>query len=134
MQPNDKIIFFDGNCPMCHAWVKHIIRWDKKKLFRFAPLESDIARSTLTPLLPGFLEENTIIYVEQKKVYKRSEAILKIIHSLGFPFTILSAGRIIPKKLRDGLYTWVANRRYKYGPRYESCPIPPVEWRDRFLS
>lgn len=118
---------------MCHAWVTYIIRWDKKKVFRFSSLESDIAKSTLTPLLPGFLEENTILYVEEHQVYKRSEAILKIIHTLGFPFTFFSMGKVIPRKMRDGLYSWIARRRYMYGPRYDSCPIPPVEWRDRFL-
>ncbi len=130
----DRIIFFDGNCPMCHSWVKRIIRWDRNKLFRFVPLESDLSLKILTPLLPEFLKENTIIYFQKGKTYIRSDAILEIIKIMNFPINIFYAGKVIPKSFRDKLYTWVAAKRYKFGARYSSCPIPPREWTDRFLS
>lgn len=130
----DKIIFFDGNCPMCHSWVKNIIRWDRNKRFRFAPLEGNEAKKLLLPFLPGYLEENTILYFEDGKVFKRSDAILRICKGLGFPYTFLAAGAMIPTWIRDGLYSYIAARRYRYGKRYDSCPMPPIEWQDRFLS
>ena len=129
-----KIIFFDGNCPMCHSWVKRLINWDKSKIFKFAPLESETARNYLSPILPEYIKEDTIVYYDNGKTYLRSEAALRIIKELGFPYSFLSIGLTVPKAIRDSVYRWVANRRYKFGERYESCPLPSVDWRDRFLS
>lgn len=127
-----KVIFFDGNCPMCHSWVKRIIRWDKKKIFRFAPLEGETAKKLLTPILPEYIKEDTIIYYDDGRIYMRSNAAIQIFEALGY--NLLAVTKFVPKNLRDAVYRWVANRRYKYGPRYDSCPLPPVEWRDRFLG
>ena len=128
-----RIIFFDGNCPMCHSWVKRIIRWDKSKIFTFSPLEGELAKKTLAPLLPDYIKEDTIIFYNDGKVLLRSDAALKIMEILGFPYNVFLAGKLSPKFIRDGIYSWVANRRYTYGKRYDSCPMPPIEWRDRFV-
>ena len=117
---------------MCHSWVKRIIRWDKKKIFRFAPLESETAKKLLTPILPEYIKEDTIIYYDEGRIYMRSNAAIQILEDLGY--NLLALSKFVPKKLRDNVYRWVANRRYKYGPRYNSCPLPPVEWRDRFME
>ena len=119
---------------MCHSWVKRLINWDKSKIFKFAPLESEVARNYLSSILPDYIKEDTIVYYDNGKTYLRSEAALSIIKELGFPFNLLSVGLTIPKAIRDSVYRWVANRRYKFGERYENCPLPPVEWRDRFLN
>ena len=119
---------------MCNSWVKRIIRWDDEKIFKFAALEGDTAREILTPLLPEYLKEDTIIYYDDGHIYLRSNAALKIINALGIPYKFGSVLAIVPLFLRDSVYRWVANRRYKYGERYDSCPVPPVEWRDRFLN
>ena len=129
-----KIIFYDGNCPMCNTWIRRILRQDKKKTYHFAPLESVTAKKLLTPLLPDYLKEDTIILLEDDHVYLRSNAALHILKDLGLPLSLGSAFLIVPRFLRDGVYNWIARRRYKYGKRYDSCPIPPPEWRDRFLG
>ena len=118
---------------MCHSWVKRIIRWDKSKLFKFSPLEGELAQKTLSPLLPDYMKEDTIILYDDGNIFLRSDAGLKIAEILGFPYNVFVAGRLLPKRLRDGIYRWVANRRYTYGKRYDSCPMPPVEWKDRFI-
>ena len=132
--PKLKIVFFDGNCPMCHSWVKRIISWDKKKIFRFAPLEGETAKEMLTPLLPDYIKEDTIIYFEEGNIFMRSDAAFRIVRALGFPYSLASLGLLAPKFFRDSVYNRVATRRYQFGKRYDSCPLPPVEWRDRFLS
>lgn len=126
------IIFFDGNCPMCHAWVKRIIKWDKRKVFRFAPLEGETAVKYLSPLMPDYLKEDTIIYYHNGRALLRSDAVIEIVKSLGFCCTYLF--NWVPKNLRDAFYNHVAKKRYKYGKRFTNCPLPPPEWRDRFLN
>jgi predicted DCC family thiol-disulfide oxidoreductase YuxK len=118
---------------MCHSWMKRFIKWDRSKIFKFAPLESEAAKNYLSPILPGYIKEDTIVYYDNGKTYLRSDAALRIIKELGFPYSFLSFGKLVPKLIRDSVYKWVANHRYKFGERYETCPLPPVEWRDRFL-
>ena len=118
---------------MCHSWVKRILRWDKKKMFRFSPLEGEFAQKTISPLLPGYIKEDTIILYDEGRIYLRSDAGMKIMEILGFPYNLIAIGKLSPKGIRDGIYRWVANRRYTYGKRFDSCPMPPVEWRDRFV-
>ena len=118
---------------MCHSWVKRILRADKKKQIRFSPLEGKLAEDILTPILPDYIKENTIVFFDEGEVFIRSEAALKILQALGFPYSMGSLGRLIPWSWRDAMYRWVADRRYRYGKRYDSCPVPPAEWRERFV-
>ncbi|HZV69643.1 MAG TPA: DCC1-like thiol-disulfide oxidoreductase family protein [Saprospiraceae bacterium] len=132
-QQPSKIVFYDGNCPMCNSWVERIIRWDKKKVFRFAALESETAKEILTPLFPDYLKEDTIILFEHDHIYLRSNASLRILKDLGFPLSLGVVFLIVPGFIRDQVYKWFAGRRYKFGKRFDSCPLPPIEWRNRFL-
>lgn len=102
-------------------------------MFKFSPLEGSKAQELLSDLLPHYLEENTIVFYDDGKVFLRSDAAFKLFSQLEFPFSLLSPGLVIPKNIRDYVYGWVANQRYKFGDRYTDCPIPPVEWRDRFI-
>jgi len=119
---------------MCHAWVKRIIRWDKKKVFRYAALEGETAKNTLSTILPGYLSEDTIVYYEDGKAYLRSDAALKITETLGFPYHLMIAGKIVPKFVRDAVYRRIASNRYRFGKRYDTCPLPPEEWKELFLK
>ena len=92
-----KIIFYDGNCPMCNGWVKRLIRWDKRKQFRFSPLEGELAKTTLTSLLPDYIQEDTIVFFDEGQVYVRSDAAIKISETLGFPFNIGKVGQSCQK-------------------------------------
>jgi predicted DCC family thiol-disulfide oxidoreductase YuxK len=128
-----KVIFYDGNCPMCNAWVTRFLRWDKKKILHFAPLQSEVADRMMGDIFPGFLSEDTVVYFDQGKTFTRSTAILKIMNELGWRWAWCRLGVLVPKPLRDRVYKWIAARRYRYGKRYEECPLPPHEWKDRFI-
>ena len=128
-----KVIFYDGLCPMCNSWVKRILRWDKKRIFHFSPLEGDFAKNTLEKIFPDYLKENTIVFYDEGHISVRSTAALNIVRQLGLPYSLFAIGYILPAAMRDVIYRWVANRRYRYGARYESCPMPPPEERTRFL-
>jgi predicted DCC family thiol-disulfide oxidoreductase YuxK len=48
------------------------------------------------------------------KVFIESDAILQIAQHLSFPYKLLVAGMIVPKKWRDAIYRWIAKNRYKW--------------------
>ena len=133
MDEPSNIIFFDGLCPMCHGWVRRIIQMDKRKIFRFAPLEGETAGKMLSPLIPAYRQHESIILFHQGEVFLRSAAIFKILSLLGWPYKFLCIGTLVPRTLRDAWYDRVAARRYTFGKRYESCPLVPEKWKDRFI-
>ena len=129
----ERIVFYDGYCPMCNGWVRRLLRWDRSGRLCFAPLEGETARALLTPIHARYLEEDTIIFYDRGVIAFRSEAALQVARHLGFPFSLAVVGRLIPRSWRDGIYDAIASRRYRWGARYDTCPIPPAESRSRFL-
>jgi predicted DCC family thiol-disulfide oxidoreductase YuxK len=47
---------------------------------------------------------------------------------------LASAGRIIPKVLRDLFYRLVARNRYRVFGKYESCMMPDPKHKHKFLD
>jgi predicted DCC family thiol-disulfide oxidoreductase YuxK len=41
---------------------------------------------------------------------------------------------IIPRPLRDALYTFIAKNRYRWFGKKEACMVPDVELKNRFLG
>lgn len=133
----DHVIFFDGVCGLCNGYVRFLLKRDRGDQFHVAPLKGQTAEE----LLPEELLQNTsdtIIYrevtEETTKFYTRSTAILKILSNLGGPWILAGGLRIIPSFIRDALYDFIASNRYDWFGRYDSCPAPEPEWRDRFLD
>ncbi len=49
--PKDKkILLFDGVCNLCDSAVQLVIKHDKKDVFRFVPLQSELGRSIIKHL------------------------------------------------------------------------------------
>ena len=44
---NKKIILFDGLCNLCEASVQFVIKHDKKDIFRFVSLQSDLGKKII---------------------------------------------------------------------------------------
>ncbi len=63
-----------------------------------------------------------------------SAALLAVADYLGGAWRLALAARVIPGFVRDRLYAGFAKARYHIGTRYDACPIPPPEVRDRFLD
>lgn len=125
------IVFFDGICGLCNKFIDFLLSEDKNDTLTYAPLQGDTAKMKLSK---DELENvNTIIYQEENKTYKLSDAILKILGSLGGIWKLVIIFRIIPKFIRDKLYKYVASNRYKWFGKKETCRIPTPEERSKIL-
>lgn len=131
---NKSIIFFDGVCNLCNASVNFVIKHDKKAQFLFASFQSDAAKEILLHFNLKNLNTDTVILVEGNKVYDKSTAALKIAKHLDGGFKAFYAFMIVPKILRDWIYSVVANHRYKWFGKMDSCMIPSPELKNRFLD
>lgn len=127
------LIFYDGLCAMCNGIVKWMLRVDKERVFRFASLQGKTAEAArrLHPQIPGELA--TMVYLEGDAVYLRSQGAFQAMRHLPYPWKALSWLRFLPVVLTDFFYRILARSRYRIFGRYDQCPLPEPEVRDRFL-
>ena len=128
------IVLFDGVCNLCDKSVRFIFRHDPNTYFRFAPLQSETAQKLLAEAGASVPDLNSILLIEDGKVYSHSTAALRIARRLKAPISLLWAGMILPRPLRDAIYKTIAKNRYKWFGQKETCEMPPKGLRERFLA
>ncbi len=128
------IVFFDGVCNLCNAAVNFIIKHDKKKHFLFASLQSDVAKEILLQYNLKKINLESIILLENEKIYLKSTAALKIARKLNHGFFLLYIFMLIPKFIRNYAYDYIAANRYKWYGKKSSCMLPSDNIKNRFLD
>ncbi|MCI0768499.1 thiol-disulfide oxidoreductase DCC family protein [Bacillus sp. TL12] len=128
------VILFDGVCNLCSGWVQFVIKRDPKKLFKFAPLQSELGNSIIKDYNIKMKGKASIILIEHNKVHIESTAILRIISQLKGPIKVLRLFSLIPKPLRDKIYRLISRNRYRLFGKKETCLIPSKEIQNRFIT
>ena len=132
---NKKLILFDGVCNLCNRSVQYIIKHDKKNVFLFAPLQSEVGNDLITQFkIDPSKTDSILLYDTQKGISIKSTAALKILKSLGFPGNLMSIFFIIPTGIRDLLYDYIAKKRYKWFGKLDQCMVPTPELNQKFLQ
>ena len=126
-----RVIFFDGVCGLCNAWVNFILKRDRAGIFSFAPLQGDYAKE-MEPEASKNL--NTMIYHASGQRYYRTGAILRILRDLGGIWYLAWIFWFIPFFMRDFFYGLIARNRYRIFGKKENCRIPTPEEKVRFLD
>jgi len=129
-----KIVFFDGVCNLCNRSVDFLIKQDKKGVLKFASLQSDFAKSFLPEDLVNSADLDSIIFSDGVSFYTKSSAVLAICKSLGGGFHFFRIGNLLPIFIRDGLYRFIANNRYKWFGKKDQCRVPTEDLKKRFLD
>ncbi|MEZ4743687.1 MAG: DCC1-like thiol-disulfide oxidoreductase family protein [Bdellovibrionota bacterium] len=75
MQQN--IIFFDGHCNLCNKTVDFLIKVDRKKVLRYAPISGKTARDVGLKLPPNKNELSIIFFKDQKQIHPHNPIIIK---------------------------------------------------------
>ncbi len=133
MNDEKYIILFDGVCNFCNTIVNFIIKNDKKDKFRFTALQSKQAHEIINNLKLPSQKLDTIILVQNNKLFFKSTAAIKIFKILGGIWSIFSIISIIPAFIRDFFYDLIAKNRYKVFGKRESVRIPKENEKDKFL-
>jgi len=129
-----KIILFDGVCNLCNNFVQYVIKRDKKDVFRFVALQSDLGVKILKHIGVNPQETDSIILYEPGiAYYYKSTAAIEIARHLGGFVSLGIIFKIIPAALRNPIYDYVAKNRYKWYGKKESCMIPTPELKAKFL-
>jgi len=125
------IVFFDGVCSLCNAFVDFLIARDKHDRLQFASLQSETAKKELDVQFTAKL--STIVMLEEEKIHLESDAALHAIASLGGAWKIVLVLKVLPRFIRNAFYQFVARNRYKWFGKQE-CRIPTAEEQSKILS
>ncbi len=79
-------------------------------------------------------EYETMLYVEGDKIYQKSDAYLKIVNILGYPWRLTCIFKILPRGFRDWFYDRIALNRYTLFGRYDYCQLPTADHEKRYVS
>jgi len=127
-----KIIVFDEHCLLCNRVVKFIFRNEKKPEFYFTKFNSAYFKTKLRNKYK-LTDFNSVILIENGKVFYKSAAAFKIAKSLCYPFKIAAYLKYFPKFISDYLYDLVADNRYSIFGKTNSCSFEP-ELSERIID
>lgn len=130
------VVLFDGVCHLCSAAAKFLIDRDPAGKLRFAALQSEAGARLLREhgATPPEGDPDSIVLLEDGRLYERSTAALRIARRLCWPWKLLYALVIVPRPLRDLIYRFVARNRYRWFGKQPECRLPTPELQARFLS
>lgn len=133
---NKKIVLFDGICNLCTGTVTFIIKRDGKDKFRFASLQSEVGKQLMEERHIDPSSNNSIIVIEpQVAYYVKSTAAIEIAKELGGLWPVLQVfSYLLPEGIRDSIYEFIANNRYKWFGKKDSCMIPTPALKSKFLD
>ncbi|MDN3677089.1 DCC1-like thiol-disulfide oxidoreductase family protein [Flavobacterium paronense] len=131
--PKDKkIILFDGVCNLCNSSVQFVIKHDKKDVFRFVALQSELGQKIIRRI-DTFNIDSIILYEPEKGYRYKARAALEIVKHLSGAYRVLLVFTILPTSLLNRIYDFIAKNRYKWFGKKESCMIPTPDLANKFL-
>jgi len=133
--PTDKpILLFDGVCNLCNSSVNFVIERDPKNRFMFASLQSEVGQSLLQKNGLPTEDFQSFVLVDGDKCYTKSSAALKVAKEMPALWGMLYAFMIVPKPIRDAVYSLIAKNRYRWFGKKDECMLPAPGVREKFLG
>jgi predicted DCC family thiol-disulfide oxidoreductase YuxK len=134
MSADGPVLIYDGECNLCASIVGFVLPRDRRGRLRLAARQSGAGeRLLLAAGCPG-AAASTVVLVESGRCHVRSEAGLRLVGYLRFPWPLLAALRVLPRAPRDVVYDWVARNRERWFGRRAVCMVSVEGYADRFLS
>ena len=113
-----------------HTVVIHSLETD----FPFASLQSNFAEQVLQNKTSKSGNLDSIILLQDGKFHYQSTAALMIAKRLSGLFPLFYCLMIIPKFVRDGIYSFIANHRYQWFGKRSECWLPTKELNELFYE
>lgn len=128
-----KILFFDGYCSMCNAIVDWGMRQDRSGQIKFAPLQGQAAQQYLKG--SDYTQQiDTVVYYRDEKIFERSVAVLQFLNDLGGIWKVFIIFLLLPSGLRDFFYRFIAQNRYVFFKKRDTCRMPTPQEHERLLE
>lgn len=128
------VVLVDTDCRLCTSAARRICLNDPLRKFAFASQESAFARNLLCcRTIPETAWPDSLILVEQGRIFTHSTAVLRIARQMRFPWWLLYGLIVVPRPIRDGAYRLLAAWRYRLFGRSSSREPLTADCADRFV-
>lgn len=127
------LILYDGVCVLCSGWMRFVASRDADRRFLFTPIQSDYGRALAIKhgIDPDNPQSNAVLI--DGAVNLRSDSAIAALSRLpGYGW--VRAFRIVPKPIRDRLYSMIARNRYRWFGRHDACDIGGAKFADRVVE
>ena len=134
------VLLYDGECGLCNAVVRFLIRRDPAGRLHFAPLQSDLAQDYLASQGLPMDDFDSLVFVPDWKDRTRGASLLRTSGALAAfaelqgAWRAVSWLRVIPAFLRDPVYRVISRTRFALFGIYRPKPLPDPAWTQRFLD
>ncbi len=118
------IVVFDGHCNVCNGFVRFLAARDRRLRLSFVPALSIAGRDWLIACGQSVDDPATMIVIDGDTRHLRSDAVIAAVAALGGFWRMVRICRlVVPRRLRDALYTGFARRRYRWFGQAETCAV-----------
>lgn len=129
----DKVILFDGECTICNAWCKFVIRHDIANIYKLASMQSKKGQDILQYLNKPKSDFKTLLLIDNNTIYEKSSAFIKIISRFPLRIKWMTIFQYIPTFIRDVIYDVIASNRYLIFKKKRKCFMSDEEPSSRYL-
>lgn len=115
------ILYYDGECKLCNAWLSFLRRVDKRNRMEYKALQSENGKAILKNLNSKYESLDTVVFEKNNELYIRSEAVINCLSEIGGGWNAMKLLRIVPLKFRDFIYNFIAQNRYHWFGKMDKC-------------
>lgn len=127
------LLLVDGECVMCSRGAQFVMRHDRRGALRIGTAQSATGSAIYSRLMLD--PDATFLLIAEGRVFTRSAATIETFRRLGGRWLwVARLLTVVPERLRDALYDWIARNRFRLFGRRETCLVPTPEQRDRFVA
>lgn len=133
------LLLYDGVCGLCDRIVHFVLKRDRSDRFRFAPLQGPTAEQVLARHGIDARDLDTFHLVldvggPSERVVSRGQGAAVALRRLPGLWRLIGAVlAVLPRRLVDGGYRFVAERRYRIWGKADACALPSPQERAKFL-
>src|SRR5918996_1024272 len=112
------LLLYDGSCGLCAATVQFILRHERQHSLFFASLQG-VVGSQMLSRHPELRDTDSMVWIDPpapgrpQRVLVRSEAALRVASYLGGFWRAIVLGKLLPVRLGDAAYDWIARHRHR---------------------
>ena len=124
------VLYFDGECHLCHGAVQFVLRHERAAQLLFSPLQGARAEQVLPEEVRAV---DSLVLEENGSFYSKSGAALRLLPYLKWYWQWLNVFWLMPGSLRDAVYDYIARHRYAWWGKMDACKMPDRAERARLL-
>jgi predicted DCC family thiol-disulfide oxidoreductase YuxK len=130
------VLLYDGDCGFCARSVQFVLAREtpaRRSALRFAPLQGAFGQG-IRAAHRSLDDVDSVVWYDPARdaALVRSEAGLAVLRHLGGWWRLIALlGALVPRSIRDAVYSAIARNRHRLTG--EACLMPSAHEHDRFL-